>query len=222
MPAIESRSLAKRALNYGWVALAFVAGCAKIAGIDDPPAEPNASATSTLCSTYCDTVMAACPDPAYVYASREMCLGVCHDLEAAGKSGSPNDQSGDTIYCRMFYAQQAKSTGETSTCPQAGPGGSGICGTNCEAYCILMQQTCPQEFKSPDLFKDSLSLCITECAKIPSIDAGFNADQQSGNTINCRLYHVSAAAANPDAPAMHCPHAAAEPDMTPCVDPSKP
>lgn len=219
IPTVESRSLSKRAQGWSWIALAFVTGCAKIAGIDDPPVDPSASTNSPLCGTYCDTVMAACTDAAHVYASRDMCLGVCHDLETAGKTGASNDQTGDTIYCRLFYAKQAASTGETSTCPQAGPGGSGICGTNCEAYCILMQQSCAQEFTSPGLFKDSLSYCIQQCATIPEADAGFNADQQSGNTINCRLYHVSAAAANPDAPVMHCPHASGDPNASPCRNP---
>ena len=194
-------------------------GCAQVAGIDQPPTNPNSSGVSALCGTYCDTVMGACPDPFYVYASREMCLGVCNKLELAGKTGSPSDQSGDTIYCRLYYAQQAAGTGEKVTCPQAGPGGSGICGSNCEAYCILMQQTCPTEFKDPNIFNDNLSNCITLCGGIPTADAGFNADQISGNTINCRLYHVSAANATPDAPTTHCPHAAGIPGKTPCVDP---
>ena len=193
-------------------------GCAQIAGIDDPPEVPNGSAVSNLCSTYCDTVIAACPDPAYVYASRDMCLGVCHDLEVVGKSGSPSDQSGDTIYCRLFYAKQAFSTGEASTCPEAGPGGNSICGTNCEAYCVLMQQTCPNQFANPKYFNGSLSTCITQCGQLPQPTVSFNADQLAGNTVNCRLYHVSAAAANPDAPATHCPHATGDPTMSPCVD----
>ena len=202
----------ENALSFGgarpWIIAAlFSLGCAKIAGIDEPPSDPGNSGATPLCNTYCDTVISACPDPAYVYASRDMCLGVCHKLELAGKTGSESDQSGDTIYCRLFYANQALTTGETSTCAEAGPGGNGICGTNCEAYCILMQQTCPDQFKDSQLFGNSLSNCITQCGALPTLDAGFNADQQSGNTINCRLYHVSAASANPDAPATHCPHA---------------
>jgi hypothetical protein len=163
--------------------------------------------------------MQACPSPAQVYASQEMCLGVCQKLELAGKAGAADDQSGNTIHCRLYYAQEALGTGETSTCPQSGPTGSGICGSSCEAYCVLMQQTCPVEFGDPATFNNNLASCISMCASIPVSSVGFSANQQSGNTIACRLYHVSAASATADAPAMHCPHAAGIPGRTPCVDP---
>ena len=194
---------------------AFVAldlGCAKIAGLDDP-VDPN----SGLCNTYCDTVMSGCPDPSYVYATRDMCIGVCHQLELAGKTGDPKDQSGNTIYCRLYQAQQALSTAERSTCPNAGPGGNNVCGTNCEDYCVLMQATCPTQFADPKyFFGNSLQICISQCAGLPVLDGGFNADLQQGNNIDCRLYHISAANASLDSRAVHCPHAAGEP---PCQGP---
>ncbi len=196
--------------------LALDFGCAKIAGIDnDIPVNPNGVNGSALCSNYCDTVMSNCEDPLYVYASRAMCMGVCHQLEVAGKAGNPGDQSGNTIYCRLYQAQQAGSTGEKTTyCPVSGPGGNNICGSNCEDYCTLMQLTCPVQFNDSNLFNGSLSICLTQCALLPVLDGGFNADLQSGNNIDCRLYHVSAANADPTAPATHCPHAAG---ASPCV-----
>jgi hypothetical protein len=199
--------------------LALDLGCAKIAGIDDNvPVNPNGTNGSALCINYCDAVMTNCPDPLYVYASRDMCMGVCHQLEVAGKVGNTGDQSGNTINCRLYQAQQAGSTGEKTTyCPVSGPGGNNICGSNCEDYCTLMQLTCPDQFKNSDLtigFNGSLSICLTQCALLPVLDGGFNADLQSGNNIDCRLYHVSAANADPTAPQTHCPHAAG---ASPCT-----
>ena len=60
-----------------FASVALDLGCAKIAGIDsDVPVNPNGANGSALCNEYCDTVMTNCPDPLYVYASRDMCMGV--------------------------------------------------------------------------------------------------------------------------------------------------
>lgn len=193
-----------------FVSSVVAVGCAKIAGIDDSvPVDPNAASGSALCNTYCDTVLANCVDPLYVYATRDMCMGVCNKLETAGYTGNPNDQVGNSINCRLNQAIQAKKTAEFSLyCPASGPGGNGICGTNCEGYCVLMQLTCSTEFAVRP-FDGTLSTCVNQvCPSLPTLDAGFDADQQSGNTINCRLYHISAANADPNAPLIHCPHAA--------------
>jgi hypothetical protein len=199
-------------------------GCAKISGIEDAQlgSDPSTGGTgaelqgSALCNTYCDAALGNCQDEYSVYASRDTCLGVCQKLELAGKTGTSGDQSGNTIYCRLAQARSAKSTGEPqSYCFAAGPGGGNLCGSNCEGYCVLLQQTCPNDFKTAQ-FNDSLAYCLTTaCPSIPTLDAGFNSGQESGNSINCRLYHVSAANADDQAPGIHCPHAAG---ATPCSD----
>jgi hypothetical protein len=199
-------------------------GCANITGIEDAKLQIDQSTGGTgstepdptLCSTYCDAVLANCTGGLSVYASRETCMGVCSQLRLAGKTGTPNDQSGNTVHCRLTQARSAKSTGEpTDYCFAAGPGGGNICGTNCEGYCVLLQQTCPLEFATAQ-FNNSVAYCLTNaCPSIPTLDAGFNDEQQSGNNINCRLYHVSAANADGQAAGTHCPHAAG---ASPCTD----
>ena len=199
-------------------------GCANIAGIENATLQTDQSAggtgstqsDATLCATYCDAVLANCTGDLSVYASRETCMGVCSQLRLAGKTGTPDDQSGNTVHCRLTQARSAKSTGEPAAyCFAAGPGGGNICGTNCEGYCVLLQQTCPIEFATAQ-FNNSVAYCLTNaCPSIPTLDAGFNDEQQSGNNINCRLYHVSAANADSQAPGTHCPHAAGAP---PCAD----
>ena len=213
-----------RSLSFWLGALALTTGCAQIAGIDQAPTDPNASATgsASLCNTYCDTVMNNCKDPDYVYASRDACTGVCQAFVQLNLVGDPQQAIGNTLNCRLKQATAAGPTGEPAQyCPSAGPGGNGVCGSNCEGYCYLMMQICPAEFAT-DQFQNSLSYCLAQCANIPVLDAGFDADQQSGNTINCRLYHVSAAAAAAvagldDQTALHCTHAAG---ASPCVDPA--
>lgn len=205
-------------------ALPGLAGCANIVGIEEATqaqiagsgGSTSVSGASTLCTTYCNTVQANCSGPFSVYASMDTCLGVCARLEVAGKAGVAGDQTGNTVQCRLSQALSAKSTGERSQyCPAAGPGGSHICGTDCEGYCVLMKETCPNQFAAAQ-FNDSLAYCLTTaCPSIPTLDAGFTVDQESGNTLNCRLYHVSAANADAQTPGIHCPHAAG---AAPCAN----
>ena len=42
--------------------------------------------------------------------------------------------------------------------------------------------------------------CMTKCMTIPTIG---NVNDMTGNTIQCRIYHLGAAATDP---ALHCPH----------------
>jgi hypothetical protein len=200
-------------------------GCANIAGIDDAKLQTNQSTggtgstqqDSTLCSTYCDAVIANCQGTFSAYASRETCMGVCSQLRLAGKAGSADDQSGNTVHCRLTQAINAKSTGEPAGyCFAAGPGGGNICGTNCEGYCVLLQQTCPNEFSTAQ-FNNSVAYCLTNaCPGIPTLDAGYTAAVHGeGNNVNCRLYHLSAANADSQAAGIHCPHAAG---AAPCAD----
>jgi hypothetical protein len=198
-------------------------GCANIAGIDQAQLQSNEAIGGTgstsdpnLCTTYCNTVMANCTNDLSVYASQETCLGVCDKLVQAGKQGSPGVIGENTVNCRLTEARNAKSTGEAGAyCFAAGPGGGNVCGTNCEGYCLLVGETCPNEFSGPQ-FNGSLEYCLrTACPAVPVLDAEYNASQQSGNNINCRLYHVSAANADSQAPGIHCPHAAG---AAPCAN----
>jgi hypothetical protein len=148
----------------------------------------------TLCERYCTTVMTNCTEANAVYASEITCLAVCAKLA----EGSPGDETGDTVECRITQAVLAETTGEPGfSCPAAGPGGNGVCGSNCEAYCELMDAICPS-------FIDAS--CLDVCEAVPD-NGAFNVSIQGGNTIQCRFYHVSAAT---QSPAFHCPHAAGE------------
>jgi len=193
--------------------------CARVVGIDDAQLDPNlgtggSGSISSLCSNYCDAVMANCQDTYSQYASRDACDGICGALEAQSLIGDPQHADiGNSLSCRLQKASAAGTLGEKYLyCPAAGPGGNGTCGTNCEGYCYLMKQMCPIEF-AKDPLQNSLDSCLSVCGGLGTVDGGFNASQQSGNTINCRLYHVSAAAAAAvsglqNLSATHCTHAA--------------
>ena len=150
---------------------------------------------SALCNQYCDLVMASCIDPYRQYASRNSCLAVCSSLEP----GQPG-VAGNTVECRLERAVLADDTGEPDRhCFSAGPGGAGECGADCEGYCTLMTATCSQ--------LGSRAECLSACANVPDLSQSqkFNVAITSGDSIQCRLFHVSAARLDP---VTHCEHAA--------------
>jgi hypothetical protein len=151
-----------------------------------------------LCERYCNTVAAACTGENEQYASIGGCLNVCALLEA-GEEGT----IGNTVECRLARAELAQATGEpASYCFSAGPGGAGVCGSNCEGFCAIMAQTCTLM----GAFED----CLPLCAQVPDLSGPpsgttYNTSLQSGDSVQCRLYHVTAATLDS---VTHCSHAA--------------
>jgi hypothetical protein len=196
------------------MAASFLGACASILGIDqaqhDAQLDRASGGTSgsgggangsggkagpkTLCGEYCDTVMANCTGDTPVYRSRPVCDAVCLALP----KGAPGDTSGNTVECRLHFAQLAGTVGETTlNCPAAGPGGDGFCGENCEGFCTIAGVACPS---SPVVGAP----CPGVCGKLPD-PGGYPSNTETGNSVECRLYHVSAATIDP---LTHCKHVA--------------
>ena len=164
----------------------------------------------TLCERYCTTVMDNCSGSLAVYNSVEMCLSVCAVL--------PPGQVGDaethvsSVHCRLEAAEAAGISEPEYSCPIAAPGGNGQCGTNCENLCLMRQAVC-----SPYL-TGTASECLEECATLEDL-GGYTLSPDAkplhtrGGHVQCRLYHVSAAAT--DEPDTHCLHADG---ASPCID----
>lgn len=166
--------------------------------------EPSDGATAA-CTAYCDAVMAACTGEDAVYTSDSACLSVCALLDA----GDPEELSGDnTVACRNFWAQEAERE-PAEFCSAAGPGGAGRCGSDCEAYCALYPQVCPDEADA-----QGTETCIEACgALVDQRDFDVVRDH-GGDTVECRLVHVTSAALNATA---HCQHAQLAPTQPWCV-----
>jgi hypothetical protein len=159
---------------------------------------------SASCADYCDTVMSACTGQNAVYASGATCLAVCALLEP----GDPEEPSGNTFACRNFFAQNAEREPD-DYCSSAGPGGDGTCGSDCEAYCALFSQVCPDEAE-----EQGTDSCVDQCGALPD-HRGFDVvGDHGGNTVECRLVHVSSASLSP---AEHCQHAQLLPTQPWCV-----
>lgn len=181
----------------GLLAVFSAGGCQSIAGIEDrtfDPAGSGGGSGSELCKTYCEDVMSACTGSQAQYASLDTCVATC-DALPAGNSG---DTSGNSVQCRTRQARLAAQTGEFAVhCPNAGPGGNGACGTNCESYCGLFEKACPED---ADLILD----CNASCQGLKdrgSLDVELD---HGGDTLQCRLVHTSSALVDP---VVHCSHA---------------
>lgn len=171
-------------------------GCALILGIEERAEagiidEETGKATSELCIEYCDVVLDNCTEEHAVYAARESCLNICNALPP-GESSEP---TGNTVECRIRRAKSAAMSPE-EFCPAAGPGGDGGCGSNCEAWCHLLESECPGDH-------ELLENCMASCGTIPDAE-GFDVDASyTSDDIQCRLIHLGAAADD----SIHCTHA---------------
>lgn len=197
-------------------------GCASILGIEDAElaedadggasgSAGNGGSTSnggsggsgnaqTPCEQYCDTVMNNCTAEFGVYTSEAVCLSLCETMP----EGDPENPKGDTVACRLDQAEKAAITQEPGDhCPVAGLGGADVCGENCPAFCRAMLEFCPDEY-------DSDEACLTDCESLDDL-GGFDLSQDSGATVQCRIWHVGAAT---QATLPHCAHAAG---ADPCI-----
>lgn len=154
------------------------------------------------CNTYCDAITANCTAANAQYSSKESCMGAC----AAFPVGAAADTSGNTLGCRTYHSGAAAMDAATH-CVHAGPGGAGACGSNCEGFCAIAVATCPTEH--PDE-----ATCMTTCMGFADTEP-FDAGDVAGDTLACRLYHLSVAATDAASAMTHCAHTAAM--SAPCV-----
>jgi hypothetical protein len=132
--------------------------------------------------------------------------GTCNDyclVAGAWPAGTAGAASGNSLACRTTHVGlAAAASGATRTlhCGHAGPSGGNACGSWCENYCYLAQRNCSGANAlafTPD--------CATACAGLT--DGGAAAiNAGSGNTVQCRIYHLGAAGASASAATTHCPH----------------
>ena len=142
------------------------------------------------CDAYCDRIGLNCTGDFTQYGSRETCMTSC----AAFAPGSPGDMSGNNLACRHYHAGLAAMVNDVH-CTHAGPGGDTACGSNCEGFCAIAGRYCPEAWADT-------AACIAACVTFPA-DEHYDANDVSGNSFACRLYHVTAASLDPTT---HCSH----------------
>ncbi|HSO37072.1 MAG TPA: hypothetical protein VLT33_31320 [Labilithrix sp.] len=187
-------------------ALAALA-CNAALGIDEATLDPSLATSQSQaqplnCDTYCSTIMQNCSGVNQEYLNADVCKVMCGHFEL----GIPNDQTEDSLTCRIWHANSA-AVSPSVHCKHAGPTGGGHCGTQpCNAYCLLDVALCNGALSAYD---GGETACRTECAKYTYITDPNTPDLiADGNTLNCRLYHLESAydPSSPAAKTTHCPH----------------
>jgi hypothetical protein len=164
------------------------------------------------CTNYCGFLMATCTGADQQYLNVEECLNACSLLPL----GMATDMSGDSIGCRMYHTTLAATQGKNPHCWHAGPFGFGACGANCDNFCLLATQWCTAAggFEGGTAPYMSLGNCTSamQCPSFALADGGgdpgaYNAaGPQSGNTLDCREWHLGAALVDHTAQQVHCFH----------------
>ena len=169
------------------LALIFAAACGS-----DSTKTPDAAAGALSCMDYCTTIMGACTGANAQYSAMADCVASCGHFPV----GAMADQMGNTLGCRTYHANAAKTDAATH-CIHAGPSGGGVCGMPCDGFCSLVTAECATQYPSA-------SGCATTCAGYAATPP-YSASVTSGNSLSCRIYHATAASTDPS---LHCPHTA--------------
>lgn len=174
--------------------LVGIVGCTQINDTDafSFPAPEDEGLT---CANYCDSVLEVCVDENAQYTTTAQCLQICAHMDL----GTTDDTNINTLGCRNRFAIEAIEAPGIH-CTSAGPGGNGVCGSNCESFCHGQNSVCVganQQY-------NTIAGCMNACATLDD-SVSYTHTVLSGNTLACRLSHLSLAAGVPNT---HCPHLA--------------
>jgi hypothetical protein len=160
------------------------------------------------CEAYCADVIEHCQDGQAQYGDMGWCQAVCAHLPV----GTLGDTSGNTLGCRAYHAGVPAQMDPQTHCPHAGPLGAFVCGEDCESFCLIAVATCGNQPTPP---YEGQEHCLKECSLFVGTDmVPYNTTVTSGNSLACRMYHLTVAASGADNAQVHCPHVAAISD--PC------
>lgn len=163
----------------------------------DPPGTTTTGGDNPGCAMYCAAMMSSCIGVDAQYPGLDSCLGACAGLPP----GAPGETSGNSLACRAYHAGMASISPEVH-CVHAGPGGAGACGQNCDGFCAIATAICPAEHPSVDG-------CLADCAGFMDTEP-YNTEDAAGDTLACRLYHLTIAATSPGDAEVHCGHTIAQ------------
>jgi hypothetical protein len=198
-----------------------VVGCALAACSDDPA--DDAGAAGLDCATYCTGITANCPGVDAQYGGTDAADATAHCMATCDKfpKGAASDRSGNTLGCRIYHSDNAKSTGQPGIhCVHAGPAGAqaavaapGICSDACTNFCSLEIAACGLSGAAATGQYASTAACMTACGNFDKtayvVDTrAFPSKNPAGDNLACRLYHTTNALISADSAKIHCPHTA--------------
>ena len=153
-------------------------------------------AAAATCDGYCAHVMGNCTGALQQFPDEASCKAFCATWDA----GDPGKHAGDTVACHDYHADAPAQGSPDPHCYHGGPSGDGPCGAStCDDFCAAAVKLCTGDQKA---WADEAS-CLTDCEGFGSNGQGFSTNATTGDTVECRLYHLTVAATDP---ATHCAH----------------
>ncbi len=158
--------------------------------------QTTVGAGGLTCDRYCGIMDATCVGSDAQYGGL---IGSCESYcgtTNAWPVGTSQDQTVNTLGCRITHAILALDTAaatRTMHCGHAGPSGGDACGTWCDNYCFLALKNCTGANATGLGFTDQAS-CLAACNGLSPSGA---IDSTSGNTVQCRIYYAGAASTSP-------------------------
>jgi hypothetical protein len=177
------------------------------------PDAGTGTSTAAACASYCTTMVATCTaTDAQFDAPNDAaaCNAACTTIYGWPQT-DPNAKA-DDITCRTQHAGLAATAkaasdaaGVTLHCKHAGPTGFQVCGQSfCDVYCDLQVRNCST---TNPLFTGTANFASRDACETACVAASFattgTVGATSGNTVQCRIWHLGKAQAGP---ATHCPH----------------
>jgi hypothetical protein len=193
-------------MRGSWPALGFDA----VLALDACGSSESAAPAPPDCAAYCAAIQAACTSDDQQYEDEGSCKLAC----PAFPRGTGADTTGDTLGCRMHQVALAASGGAAAHCRNAGPGGDGTCGQNCDGYCDLAMTFCTAA-NNAEIYDDRAA-CLADC-RARKTDSKYTTGPgvtSMGNQVACLIFHAVQASISPG---MHCgPHL--DPEFSVCQD----
>lgn len=176
-----------------------ISSCLLLACSDDEPKEdpPNLE-LAAACVEYCDAIAVSCTGANEQFESTAACNTYCSSTGSFGL-GTKDDADGNSVSCRTYHTGAAAEDPGTH-CGHAGAVGGGVCGSYCDNYCDMAMTHCTGD---NELYADKTA-CLAYCGADGAAWADGTEGATDGNTTNCRIYHLGAAASDAST---HCPHA---------------
>lgn len=179
------------------------------------------------CAAYCADWNEIC-DPTFDDAFGSIagdCFSFCQAMNWESGTFEIPHPSNDTLGCRIYHLDNALADREAH-CPHSGPTGADVCGNWCEVYCNMANSLCSDvDFSSVlggpggaaidrglfDATFQDVDVCATRCrGEGPGdpIPTDGQIGDPSGDTVQCRMYHLITAADGLGATgrAEHCAH----------------
>lgn len=140
------------------------------------------------CSDYCTTILQACgpadggPTNTNQFYDQTNCMSTC-GLWPMGTYGD----TGNSVGCRQAKAHAALM--DQTQCEAAGPGGGGVCGMRCDAYCTMVMAHCTVA-NGADPPYGSQADCMSACMGYSYDTSGLDYDPNAISHLNCLDYHL--------------------------------